>query len=200
MTTPDFWNARYSEPELAYGDEPNDFLRSVADQIPPGPVLCLAEGQGRNAVFLAGLGHPTTAVDLSEVGLRRAAELAASRGVALQTVVADLSTWTIPKAGYSAIVSIFAHLPAEARARLHGQVAAALAPGGLFILEAYGPAQLALATGGPRDPSLLAPLEVHLAENPGLRWLHTEAVEREIREGRYHAGPSAVVQLVGTPV
>src|SRR5208282_2622315 len=69
------WDARYAEPEFAYGTEPNDFLAQAAAAIPPGPVLSLAEGQGRNAVWLAGRGYAVEAVDASAVGLARAQEL-----------------------------------------------------------------------------------------------------------------------------
>src|SRR6185312_10127913 len=98
------WNERYSAPAFAYGTEPNDFLRSVADRIPPGPVLCLAEGQGRNAVYLASLGHDVLAVDQSAVGLTRARELAASRGVEISTEAADLETYRIEPSKWSGIV------------------------------------------------------------------------------------------------
>jgi SAM-dependent methyltransferase len=192
----DFWDARYAEPALAYGDQPNDFVREVADRIPPGPVLCLAEGQGRNAVFLAERGHAVTAVDQSAVGLERARALAASRGVHIETVVADLADWTIPAAPWSAVVLIFAHLPPPLRARVHGAAAAALAPGGVVVLEAYGPDQLRFGTGGPPVPELLFTTEQLEADFAGLTPELSVALEREIHEGQYHHGPSAVVRLL----
>lgn len=133
------WNERYAEPFASYGTEPNDFLREVADRIPAGPVLCLAEGEGRNAVFLAGRGHSVTAVDLSDVGLRNARELAARHGVTIETVVADLATYDFGSARWAGIVSIWAHVPAAVRAGLHAACAWALRPGGVFVLEAYTP-------------------------------------------------------------
>ena len=81
----------YSDAFASYGTEPNDFVREVADRIPEGPVLCLAEGEGRDAVFLAERGHAVTAVDLSEVGMANAKKLAAERNVPLATIVADLA-------------------------------------------------------------------------------------------------------------
>src|SRR5512147_3005516 len=90
-----FWEERYAEVPLAYGSEPNDFVREVADRIPPGRVLCLGEGQGRNAVFLAQRGHEVTAMDQSRVGLGRAEALAAERGVKLTTIAADLAEFMI---------------------------------------------------------------------------------------------------------
>jgi SAM-dependent methyltransferase len=89
------WDDRYSEREYAYGTEPNDFLASVADRIPPGPVLTLGEGEGRNALFLAGLGYEVVAVDQSEVGLARTRLRATERGVRVQTQHADLRDYPI---------------------------------------------------------------------------------------------------------
>lgn len=93
-----FWEKRYAAPDFVFGTEPNDFLRSVAAEIPAGPVLCLAEGEGRNAVFLATRGHRVTAVDQSTTGLAKARALAAHRGVPLQTIVTDLSDFPIEPA------------------------------------------------------------------------------------------------------
>ena len=89
------WNERYSESGFAYGTEPNEFLISVVDRIPHGRILSLAEGEGRNAVYLASLGYEVTGVDGSEVGLRKAMELAKERGVAITTIQADLSEFEI---------------------------------------------------------------------------------------------------------
>jgi len=190
------WDERYSAPAYAYGTEPNDFLRSVADRIPPGPVLCLAEGQGRNAVHLASLGHEVLAVDQSPVGLKRALELAAARGVTIATEVADLSTFQIAPGTWAGIVAIFAHLPPALRARVFAAAVDGLAPGGAFVLEAYTPKQLEYGTGGPRDVSLLMSLAVLRGELAGLRIEHGVETEREIHEGEHHRGRSAVVQLL----
>lgn len=191
------WDARYAESEPAYGMEPNEFLVTEAHRIPPGPILCLAEGQGRNAVYLAGLGRAVTAVDQSAVGLQCAAELATSRGVTLRTEVADLGDYAIPDNAYAGIVSIWAHMPPEPRRRLHAQVVRGLAPGGLFVLEAYTPAQLGRGTGGPPVAELTMTEAALRDELDGLEILESREIEREVREGKYHDGLSAVVQWVG---
>ena len=190
------WDQRYGQDGWAYGTEPNDFLRSVADRVPPGPVLCLAEGQGRNAVFMAGRGHRVVCVDSSAVGMARAAELAASRGLALETHVADLGDFDLGS-GWSGIIAIFAHFPESLRLRVHRGVVQALAPGGVFILEAYAPGQIELGTGGPPVPELLYDLEMLRQDLAGLELLHAEALGREVVEGRYHTGPARVVQVLG---
>lgn len=191
-----FWDDRFRGEEYAYGREPNEFLRAEADRIPLGPVLCLAEGEGRNAVFLAGRGHAVTAVDFSREGLRKTERLANERGISVTTVYADLAAYEPESSAYAGIVAIFAHLPPAVRARVHAWVPRALRPGGVFLLEAYTPDQLALGTGGPRDPDLLMTLAGLRAE---LAPLHVEVgreVRRDIHEGAFHAGSSATVQVV----
>jgi SAM-dependent methyltransferase len=191
-----FWDERYAGETYAYGREPNDFLRQEASRIPPGRVLCLAEGEGRNAVFLARLGHAVTAVDISAEGLRKAARLAEEHGVTLELVQADLATYEPEPAAFSAVVAMWAHLPPAVRRRVHGWVARALAPGGCFLLEAYSPRQLPLGTGGPRDAAMLMTLESLREELAGLDLVIARDVDREVHEGACHGGPSATVQVV----
>lgn len=192
----EFWDNRYSTPDFVFGTEPNDFLRSVADRLPAGPVLCLAEGEGRNAVFLATRGHTVTATDLSATGLAKARALAAQRGVPLATEVADLSAYAIAPGTWSAIVAIFMHLPSELRRDVLGRAAAGLRPGGVFLMEAYSPAQLAYNTGGPKDVALLPTLALLRAELPGLEFEIGRELERDVHEGGGHTGRSAVVQVL----
>lgn len=191
------WNERYAEPGFAYGREPNDFLREQAGTIPAGPVLCLAEGQGRNAVHLAGLGHEVEAVDLSEVGLARARDLARERGVTLRTTQADLQDFELGQGAWSGIVLIFCHLPPGLRRKVHARVPPALAPGGVLVLEAYTTRQLEFRTGGPGDPALLYRLEDLRDDFQGLEWEVAREVDRVVREGAHHDGMGAVVQMVG---
>ena len=120
---------------------------------PPGPVLCLAEGEGRNAVYLATQGRDVTAVDQSEVGLAKAARLAAARGVSVKPVHADLRDYVIEPGVWSGIVAIFAHLPPQLRRKVHAVVVSGLRPGGVMILEAYTPAQLSTAPEGQKRPN-----------------------------------------------
>ena len=158
------WDRRYAT-GWAYGKKPNDFLAEAAPGLPDGSaILCLGEGQGRNAVHLAKLGHACTAVDSSAVGLAKAAALAEQQGVSERVVpvVADLSsaTYDPTSVGWQGVVSIFFALPQAQRSRLHRACAAALAPGGLFICECFCPAQVGSAEGrpfraGPADASML---------------------------------------------
>ena len=191
------WNERYGEPGFFYGTEPNDFLVANAERLPPkGEVLCLAEGEGRNAVFLARRGFRVTGVDGSAVGLAKARALATERGVEIQTVVADLEAFELGVARWDAIVSIWCHTTAALRARLHRAVVAALRPGGVFLLESYTPKQLEYNTGGPRTADLMMTLAAVRDELAGLELVSAEETVREVHEGPHHDGPSAVLQMI----
>jgi SAM-dependent methyltransferase len=190
------WDERFSEPGYAYGTEPNSFLASVADRIPGGNVLCLAEGEGRNAVYLAELGYDVTAVDTSTVGLAKAEALAQDRGITIETVNADLSDYPIEPGVWQGIVSIYCHLPPVVRAALHERCLRGLAPGGVFVLEGFTPRQLELRTGGPKSRELLMELEIIRQELPGLRLEVGREIERDVVEGKYHGGTASVVQIL----
>jgi SAM-dependent methyltransferase len=190
------WDERYGTAAYVYGTEPNDFVAAMAERIPAGPVLCLAEGEGRNAVFLAQRGHAVTAVDASRIGLAKAAALAAARTVTITTIVADLADFRIEPGTWAGIVATWAHLPPALRRKVHADVAAGLQPGGVFILEAYTPAQIAFGTGGPRDPALCMTLDALREELAGLQFAVSRECEREVREGSGHTGRGAVVQVL----
>ena len=195
MKTSD-WDERFSG-ELPYGLEPNDFVREQGDRIPPGPVLCLAEGYGRNALWLAARGHAVTAAEQSTVGVARGQALAAERGLEIAWIAGDLADLDMGEGKWSGIVSTFAHLPPALRADVHRRVVRALAPGGVFILEAYSPAQLGHRTGGPKQVELLMTRDGLVRELEGLEFEIAQELEREVVEGTMHSGTAAVVQVVG---
>jgi len=192
------WDERYAGDDYAFGTEPNDFLRDHASSIPAGKILCLGEGEGRNATFLASLGHAISAIDQSPVGLAKARALAASRGVGdkLETIVADLADYEPAAGAFAGVVSIFCHLPAPLRTIVHTRARRALAPGGVIVLEAYTPAQLAFTTGGPKDPAMLYSIDELRADFAGFEILVGRELERDVSEGARHTGRAAVVQLV----
>ena len=190
------WDNKYSTDEFIYGKKPNDFLASVIGQVPQGDILCLAEGEGRNAVYLAKQGCRVLAVDGSAVGLEKAKRLAAENEVQIETEVADLADFVIAPGQWDAIVSIFAHLPSDIRKSLHRKVVEGLRPGGVLVLEAYTAAQLKLKTGGPPTADMMMSLENLRQELKGLDFVHALELERDIVEGKLHTGRGAVVQVV----
>jgi SAM-dependent methyltransferase len=190
------WEQRYGVDHYHYGTDPNDFLREQIESLPDGPVLCLAEGEGRNAVFLAGTGLEVHSVDLTEAGVAKTLRLAEERGVRVNAVVADLATYDIGHERWATVVSIFAHMPPRVRRDLHGRVVAALRPGGVLVLEAYTPDQIGRGTGGPAVPELTMTLDLLRDELDGLEFLHALETERVVVEGPGHTGVGAVVQVV----
>lgn len=197
MLTPTFWDARFSAAEYLYGTEPSDFLAERFSVLPAGgDILCLAEGEGRNGVFLATQGMHVTGVDSSAVGLAKAQRLAAHRAVPLATVVADLSEWDLGEGRWDGVVSIWAHLPAPIRSALHPRLARALRPGGVLLLEHYHPRQLGYGTGGPSDPTMMLTLDELDAAFAGWTRVHTFEGERVVVEGSGHGGKSYVTQAI----
>ncbi len=191
------WDQRYDCEDFVYGTEPNDFLREHADVLPAGgEILCLADGEGRNSVFLAERGFHPTALDYSAVALEKGRRLAEERGVVVERVQADLADYTLDRDRWDGIVSIFCHVPAPIRERIYRQVPEALRPGGVLLLEAYTPKQLEYGTGGPPTTELLAGVEELLRPLQGLELLHARELERPVIEGRLHTGPAHVVQII----
>lgn len=191
-----FWNSRYQGSEYAYGTSPNDYLVTQMALIPKGGrVLCLADGEGRNSVFLAENGFQVTAVELSSEGIEKAKRLASQRGVTVTFVEADVNAVEIKPAAWDGIVSIFLHLPRKLRQALHQRIYAALAPGGVYIYEAYTLDQLGKGTGGPKEPQVLAAPQEVLEDFPQERVHHFFAGERSIYEGPLHSGAGAIAQL-----
>lgn len=188
------WDQRYARDGFAYGSEPNDFLRESAPLL-GSPVLCLASGEGRNAVWLAEQGLQVHAVDGSAVGVAKTLSHAQARGVTVEATHADLSDFELGE-GWGGIIAIFAHLPQPLRATVHRRVVDALRPGGVFLMEAYTPRQLALGTGGPPTEQMLYEPGTIREELEGLRLERLEELERDVVEGRYHAGRSAVLQVI----
>ena len=190
------WNERYNVEEYIYGTEPNDFLREQSGRL-SGRVLSIAEGEGRNGVFLASLGLEVVGVDGSAVGLAKARRLAESRGVSLETVEADLAEFSPEPESFDAVVSIFAHLPSEVRAVLYPRLLSALKPGGVFLMESYSLDQMYKGTGGPKDSDMLMSATKILDELSGLESVVLQEVDREVNEGTHHCGLASVVQFVG---
>lgn len=190
------WNGRYDVEHYVFGTEPNDFLRAGVEHLRPSRVLCLAEGEGRNAVFLAGRGFEVSAVDLSEVGVRKTLDLARSRDVTVQATAADLGSYELGVGRWDSIVSIFAHLPPSVRSAVHRRVVDALVPGGVLLLEAYTPAQIGRGTGGPPVPELTMTVDALRRELAGLEFDHAVEIEREVIEGAGHSGMASVVQVI----
>lgn len=192
------WNKKFNQTTYLYGTEPNDFLRDNIQHLPAKrKILCIAEGEGRNATFLAKLGHYVTAMDASDIGLNKAQQLAKHNHVSIETIVADLAEFKMGTSKWDAIVAIFCHLPPLLRKQVNQKIVTALKPNGVFIAEAYSKKQLENNTGGPKDLDLLMDLTEIKNELTGLDWKLAVETEREIIEGTGHTGLGHVIQLLG---
>ena len=165
MSTGEFWNQKFADAPYKYGLQPNVFLAEQAGLIPAASqVLVPGDGEGRNGVWLAQQGHHVTSVDASSVGLDKTRALAAERGVKVTTVLADLAEWAPQPDSADAVVVVYLHLPSILRPKVMADLARALHPGGVLILEAFHPNQLGLTSGGPKDVDMLYTLQVLRAD------------------------------------
>ena len=190
------WDERYNSIEYAYGKAPNDFLATHFTRIPKGNVLSLAEGEGRNAVFLAKHGYSVTAVDSSVVGLKKAELLAKEHGVSINLIHANLSDFDLGSDAWEGIMSIFVPLPSTVRKDLYRRLQGALKNGGVFLLEAFTPDQIGHGTGGGTNSDTMQTERSLRAELPSLKFEHLVELERNVVEGTFHTGQSAVVQAI----
>lgn len=190
------WEERYSEKEFAFGTEPNDFLVEVASKITNGDTLVLGDGEGRNGVYLASLGHRVVTVDLSPAGVKKSQQLAIERDVEIDAQVGDLKYFDLGIAKWDCIVSIFCHLPFALRTDVHQRVKTALRPGGQFVLEAYNKANIGRGVGGPQITELTLELSELEEQFAGYKFWVNRSIERNIVEGKYHNGMSSTTQFV----
>jgi SAM-dependent methyltransferase len=191
------WDECYSEPGFAHGIAPNEFLVSVVDRIPKGRILSLAEGEGKNAVYLASLGYGVTGVDGSIVGLRKAVDLATERGVTISTIHADLGSFEIETEQWDGVIACYCHVPSAIRIPLHHAAVLGLKSGGVFVLEAFSTEQFIYDTDGPHSLDMLMTLDDLKRELAGLEFAHAAQIVREAQEGSRRAGLTSVIQLVG---
>ncbi len=191
------WDKTYATDIYVYGEEPNTFLATHYHHIPAGNILCLADGEGRNSVFLAKLGYNVTAVDLSSTGIEKAIKLAARHNVTVNYIHADLAKFDLGDNKWDGIVSIFCHLPPVIRQSLHQRIVRSLKPNGIYIVEGYTPEQLNYQTGGPPDIKMMLSQSVIKKELCELEFLHLRELERKVLEGINHKGFGHVVQAIG---
>jgi SAM-dependent methyltransferase len=191
------WESRYAGADYAFGKEPNYFLASCKVLLPKsGSVLVVADGEGRNGVWLAEQGLDVLSIDFSPTALRKARALAAEHHVTVTFQQADVHTWAYPEASFDVVVEIFTQFssPPE-RAMKRAGMQRALKPGGLLIIQGYTPKQLTFGTGGPKQVENLytrAMLERAFCDFRNMKIIEEE---REMYEGTSHAGMSAVINL-----
>lgn len=192
------WHKRFQTDHYVYGKEPNVFLTEFQKKVKvPGDALAIAEGEGRNAVYLAEQGMNVTTWDFAESGLEKTKKLAEEQGVVVQTELMDLKEAEWRENTWDEIVCIFGHFPAELRQRTLQGVKKAIKPGGYFLTEVYSPYQIPYKSGGPKDMNFLYKPEEFLETFADWRIVHFFMGEVVRNEGELHNGLAHVIQFVG---
>lgn len=192
------WDERYSAPEFIFGTEPNAYLAAQRHLFKRGQrALAVADGEGRNSVWLARQGLVVDAFDISSVALAKAGKLARDAGVAVDYRVSDCDAWNWAEASYDVVVAIFVQFAApDMRSRLFANMARSLKPGGVLVVQGYTPRQLEFKTGGPGVLENLYTEELLRTEFGALQIVELDVYEAVLREGSRHAGPSALIGMV----
>lgn len=192
------WNERFSGQHFHYGEAPAAFVRDRMADLPPGTrILTIAEGEGRNAVWLAGRGARVTAVEPSSAGGAKAQDLAARHGVTLDWRAEDLDRFDWPEAEYDAALGCFFQFaPPDFRARILAGLAGAVVPGGVVFLHGFSVRQMANSSGGPRIEAQLWTPERILPAFPGWEVIRAEDYDAVLDEGAGHSGPAALVDVI----
>ena len=196
------WNQRFAADGYLFGTEPNAWLREHAGAWQPGQrVLCVADGEGRNSVWLARRGLQVDAFDIAAVGVAKARRLAAEQGVTVDYQVADCDGYAWPEAHYDGVAAIFVQFADPAlRERLFARMRSSLKPGGTLLLQGYTPKQLEYRTGGPPLLSHLYTAQMLREAFAALDIVELREYEAEVHEGSGHSGRSALIGMVARRV
>ena len=194
-----FWDERYRQPGYRFGIEPNAFLVSQKPFLRRGQkALAVADGEGRNGVWLAEQGLDVVSVDFSAPALAKAKQLAAERGVAITRAQVDLSTWPMPIATFDVVAGIFFQFAApKFRDQLFSSMTAALKPGGLLLLQGYRPEQIGRKSGGPPFADHMYTRSLLEAAFPNFNTVTIREYEAELNEGPGHVGMAALISFSG---
>jgi SAM-dependent methyltransferase len=193
-----FWDSRYAEETYLFGTEPNAFLAREGWRLQPGRhALAVADGEGRNGVWMAERGLAVTSIDVSPRGTQKARALAEARGVKLDIRTIDVTAFDMGEAAFDAVVAIFIQFaPPGTREELFARMTRALKPGGLLYLQGYRPEQVDYGTGGPPYREHMYTMDLLQAQFGHLEWLHSASYDAPVHEGRGHDGMSALIELV----
>lgn len=197
----DRWDERYSSNEFAYGIQPNNYLKEQLEQLPPGAILFPAEGEGRNAVFAAGLGWKVSAFDISAEGKNKALQLAATNEVEIDYQVGELQNLDFKAEQFDSIALIYAHFPAEIKSSIHIMLDQYLRKGGTIIFEAFSKNHLEYVlknekVGGPKDMGSLFSTEEIRSDFANYDFKELVETEIELNEGLFHNGTGSVIRFV----
>lgn len=197
-TPQDFWNQRYQAEGFLFGREPNAFVKSQAHLFKPGQeVLAIADGEGRNGVFVARQGASVTSVDFSEPALEKARGLAKEFGIEMKFEQQDIFDWQGAPGAYEIVLAIFIQFaPPEKRTLLFNNIKRLVKPGGLIMMQGYRPEQIAYKTGGPPQAENMYTSDILRTAFAGFNFLHLEEHDSVVDEGSGHSGLSALIDMI----
>lgn len=191
------WNERFNSEEYYYGEEPNVFIQQQAFRLEPSQkVIAFAEGEGRNAVFLAKRNLEVTAIDYAESGLQKAKKLAQKHGVDIHTQKIDLMVEDVASEEYDAAIMVFGHFHKNAQTMVLNKMKKSIKPKGILMLEVFSNEQLKYGSGGPPELEMLYEPKDILAWCGGHEVIHFFYGEQERVAGKVHNGLAHVIQLV----
>jgi 2-polyprenyl-3-methyl-5-hydroxy-6-metoxy-1,4-benzoquinol methylase len=196
------WNERYSKEEFAYGKQPNNYLKEQLEKMDAGKILFPAEGEGRNAVFAAGLGWTVSAFDISTEGKKKAMLLAAANKVTIDYRVGELPALDYKNEEFDAIALIYAHFPAAVKSVYHKTLDNYLRKGGIVIFEAFSKKHMDYLArnekiGGPKDSGMLFSTDEIKSDFANYEIIELTEKEIELNEGLFHNGTGSVIRFVG---
>lgn len=202
MTPEQMWNERFKQPEYAYGEDPNEYLKEQLQKLKPGKILFPADGEGRNGVYAATLGWDVYSFDISEEGKKKALQLASKHKVSINYSTGNLPELDYQPGEFDAIVLIYSHFSPDIRPHFHKILNTLLKPGGTLIIEVFSKKNLEYAqrnpkVGGPKDLPTLFSLEEIERDFTG--YDIEEFMEKEVHlsEGLYHNGTGCVIRFTG---
>jgi 2-polyprenyl-3-methyl-5-hydroxy-6-metoxy-1,4-benzoquinol methylase len=193
----DFWNDRYSDSEYVYGIEPSKLLKEQLEALKPGKILFPAEGEGRNAVYAAGLGWNVVAFDQSEEGKKKALVLAKNKSVTIDYRIQSFDSIFFEPDSFDALVLVFVHLPSKPRTQFFRKLLSYVKSGGTVILEGFSKNQLKYSSGGPTDEAMLYSIAEILSDFEGVDISLLEEKVVVLKEGPFHDGEASVIHFVG---
>ncbi|MFA9218544.1 MAG: class I SAM-dependent methyltransferase [Sphingomonadaceae bacterium] len=198
ISTAQTWDARFSGPDFLFGDQPNAYLAAQCERLKAGTVaLAVADGEGRNSIWLAQQGLHVDAFDISSVGVAKAATLARKHNVTVNLHISDCDNWHWRQECYDVVVAIFVQFAApEMRRRMFAGMLATLKPGGHLIVQGYTPKQLDYKTGGPGLLGHLYTASMMRQAFASLDIIELREYEQELHEGSQHVGRSALLGMV----
>ena len=199
------WNTRYGSEEYAYGTDPNEFFKKFIQEYPPGKLLLPAEGEGRNAVYAAGLGWKVSAFDMSEEGKKKAEQLAKIKQVKIEYDVLNLEQTNYPENSFDAIALIYAHFPPHKKSEYHNFLDRYVKTGGIMILEGFSKSHPEVSIenkkpSGPQMIDMLYSMEEIKEDFNNYEIIALKEKVIELNEGMYHKGKSSVIRFVGRKI